>query len=88
MGRKGGFNTQKVFKLLRLAALALPAAGVAMESSTPASKINKAMRMYTGYSSSERQFKWEWLAEGWGPYVGAVVATYGIPKLTGLIRGI
>ena len=88
VGKKvSGINTQKIMKYVRLAALAAPAAFVAMGTATPQEKIRIGLQRYTGFNMLNGTFDFKELAKGWGPYVGAVVTTYGIPKLAGLIRG-
>ncbi len=88
MGKRGGFSTQKLFKIVRLAGLLLPAAGVAMGPGTTDNKAAVIGRMYTGYDYKQKKFNWQWLAQGWTGYLAAVGVTYGIPKLAGLIRGL
>jgi len=88
-GRKvaKGFNTQKMFKLIRLAALAMPAAGVAMGPGSAQEKILSALQLYTG-ARPGAPFRADKLAEGWMPFLAATAVTYGIPKLTGILRGL
>ena len=89
-GRKkmAGFNTQKIMKYIRLAALGAPAARVAMLQTSGPDKIRRGLEAYTGFNIETGQFNAAKLAEGWGPYVAAVATTYGIPKLAGIIRGL
>lgn len=83
---KGGFNTQKIFKYVRLAALAAPAAGIALTTATPEAKLKEGLKIYTGYDIDNKTFRFDKLAQGWLPFLGASVATYGIPKLTAMLR--
>ena len=85
---KGGFNSQKIFKYVRLAALLGPGAYMAMQPNTPADKIAEVLRIYTGYDMRSGAFHAQKLGQGWGPYLAAVATTYGIPKLAGIIRGL
>lgn len=86
--RRGGKSILRTgFKLIRLGALAAPGIGVALRTDlSPQAKIDGAFRMYTGYEMSTGRWKFEWLASGWLPYIGACLATYGIPKLTSILR--
>ena len=87
MGKKGGFNTQKIFKFVRIGALALPAIATAMNPSlTPHQKLRTAAMDYFGVNIDNGSFNFGSLAKGWGPFVGATVVTYGIPKLTSILR--
>lgn len=89
MGKKGGFNTQKIFKLVRIGALALPAVArmtdnrVSMEG-----RVRNALKAYTGYDIANKSFRLQDAAEGWMPFVAASLITYGVPKITGMIRGL
>lgn len=85
--RRGGKSiTRTAFKLIRIGALGAPALGRAMQKSSTQDKINDGVEDYTGYSLRHKDFKLERLARGWSPYLGACLATYGIPKLIGIIR--
>ena len=84
--RRGGKSmTRTVFKLVRLGALVAPAASVAVGPEDNRWKLNKALEMYTGFWPG-RAWKPEKMLQGWGPYIGACLATYGIPKLVSIIR--
>ena len=83
-----GFNTQKIMKYVRLAALVAPAAFHAVRAGTPEYKARNIIMRYTGFDMNDGRFHGQYLAEGWGPYVAAVATTYGIPKLAGMIRGL
>jgi len=85
---KGGFNSQKIMKLIRTVALVAPVASAVMSPVDNAEKVDMVIRSYTGYSPKYRNFAAERLAQGWMPYIAAVGVTYGIPKLAGMIRGI
>ena len=88
MGKRGGFNTQKIYKLIRMAAIALPAAAIVMGPGTGEQKLKTGVLQYFGYDMNSGTFRWEDLAKGWTPAVAAIAVTYGIPKLAGLIRGL
>jgi len=82
----GKFSTAKIFKLVRLAALGAPAAGIATSALTPEAKVREGIRAYTGYDMGTKTFSFQHLQQGWLPFLGASVATYGIPKITSMIR--
>jgi len=88
VARRGGFNTQKIYKILRMAALALPAGVRVTQGFAPDVTIKNILMDYTGYNSWSGKMEFDKLMAGWGPYLGAVVTTYGIPKLIGLLRGL
>lgn len=88
LGRKGGFNTTKMFKYVRMAALAAPAVDFAMRAEPIDTKVGRILRAYTGYDKWSGTFKPEALLQGYLPFLGATVATYGIPKLAGILRGL
>jgi len=83
-----------VFKWLRIGALVAPAAVVATQPMKADQKLNEIFRLYTGVNikhsmeSNNIQFDWKRLAMGWAPFVAAIVTTYGIPKIAGMIRRI
>ena len=89
--RRGGKSmTRTAFKLIRLGALAAPAVyevtsamsrGEGIESG-----ISYAISDYTGYDVRTGKFDMGRLARGWGPYLMSCLTTYGIPKLTSIIR--
>lgn len=86
--RSGGKNmTQTVFKLVRWGALAAPGISAAVAPGLSAEqKLHRAVAWYTGYYIPTGEWKAEHLAKGWLPYLGAVLTTYGIPKITSIIR--
>ena len=86
--RRGGKSmTRTVFKLIRLGALATPALGVAMDKThSPQWKLDYGVSIYTGFSMLDGKMHWDRLLRGWGPYIGACLTTYGIPKLANIIR--
>lgn len=88
MGKKNGFNTQKIFKYVRLGALALPAATTIMSNKPNDIKIAKLSKDYTGFDPRDGSFDLARLIGGYGPVLGATLATYGIPKLAAMIRGL
>ena len=79
--------TRTAFKMIRLAALVSnPIAQLVRTDRTMEQKIDNAFSGYTGYSVLQGNFRWSRLASGWTPYIMACLATYGIPKLTSIIR--
>ena len=90
--RKGGNRmgkrniTTTVYKWIRIGALAAPAVSRVFEPIEPKEKIERIIQDYTGYNINDREFRFDYLARGWMPYIGAVLTTYGIPKLASIIR--
>jgi len=91
--RRMGRNLQAtIFKWLRIGALAAPGVIVAVGPGKPDQKANEAFRLYTGVNvkhsmeSGNLEFDWRRLAMGWSPFLAAVLTTYGIPKIAGIIR--
>jgi len=85
--RRSGKNLQAtMFKLIRLGALLAPAAVAATGPGNAEDKLEKGLSWYTGYSIQKQDFRMERLARGWMPFLMASLTTYGIPKLTGIIR--
>lgn len=84
--RRSFFSIQTVFKFIRIGAFF--SSGLIrydqVGGSTPA-RIGKVIGSYGGLDT-DGNFKWGLLAKMWAPYLGAVFATYGIPKLAGIIR--
>lgn len=84
---KGFLNAQTLMKFVRIGALAAPAATAILEPGRPLDyKLKNALRMYTGFNVNDGSFDWSWLVRGWTPYLASVLATYGIPKIAGIIR--
>lgn len=82
---KGGFNTQKIFKYMRIGALALPAATTLMSTASVPQKINQLKSDYFGIDANGN-FSLNRAAKGWMPFIAATVLTYGVPKLASMIR--
>ena len=79
--------TRTAFKLIRLGALAAPAAEALM-SHGGEEGIKHIIYRYTGYSMWNNSWRPERLLQGYGGYLGACFATYGIPKLVSIIRSL
>jgi hypothetical protein len=84
--RRGFLNTSTFMKFARLFALAAPAAAVAIGPGTPQDKIKEGGRIYTGFDMNTGQWSLANLAQGWLPYIGTALATFGISKIIGMIR--
>ena len=87
--RRGGKSLAKtVMKWLRIGALVGPGVQAAVDPRYPSAgeKLHVALCRYTGFDSKDGSFHPEWLMIGWGPYLATCLITYGIPKLTGIIR--
>jgi len=86
--RRGGSIIQTAFKFIRLGALIGPGIAESTNYTDPMDKIAGALLSYAGYSYKNKAFFWDLFAKAWTPYLLASVATYGVPKLTGIIRRI
>ncbi len=85
--KRGGKSTQRtVFKLLRLAALVGPGVVAATKGKTLEERFSYILAKYTGYEAWNEKFNPAQLVEGYGPFLITCLVTYGIPKLTSLIR--
>ena len=85
--KRMGRNLQAtMFKWLRIAALVGPGAYQAIKWNKTEDKLRQILIRYTGYDVYTGEFKLQYLAEGYGPYLATVLATYGIPKIAGIIR--
>ena len=86
--RSGGGKsiTQQAFKWIRMGALVAPAISDVIRGSTPQEKLTFAIESYTGYNMERGDWNWEHLARGWTPYLAAILATHGIPKISSIIR--
>jgi len=83
--RRGGGGKSLIktaFKFIRLGALAAPGINEFMHHTTQHKQ--NALTVYAGVH--EGKFDWQTLVGAWTPYLGAVLATYGIPKIAGIIR--
>lgn len=86
--KKGGKSTTRtLYKLLRMGAFAAPALVTATRADLNTSdKIKTVFADYTGYNLHTGEWHGHRLLHGWGAYIGACAATYGIPKAIGLLR--
>ena len=85
--RRGGKSLQRtVFKWLRVASLVAPAVNDILRGATPQQKAVFVIESYSGYNIDRGEFNAKWLARGWMPFLLTSLATYGIPKLMGIIR--
>lgn len=88
MGKRGGFNTQKLFKIIRIGSLLVPAAhSVIRYGFTKAGGV-AAIRYYFGMNVMDGKFSWQDLATGYMPYIAANIVTHGIPKIGSFIRSL
>ena len=84
--RSGKSLTRTAFKFIRIGALAAP--GIhryATASGDPLAKGAVALQAYGGISA-DGGFDGALLLRMWSGYLGATLATYGIPKIAGIIR--
>lgn len=85
---KGGFNTQKLFKVVRMASLVAPGVAQALKPNSNEIKVANILLRYTGFDITDGKFKANYLVEGYGPFVATTAITALIPKVTSLIRGV
>lgn len=85
---KSGFNTAKIFSLLRTVSLLAPAVSHLLTPTTNQERLIRTVRDYTGYNITHQKLEPNRLLVGWGPYLMTNLMTYGVPKLTKLIRNI
>lgn len=87
--RKGGKSmTRTMFKLIRMGSLAAPAIVQAARPMPVEWKLKEIFTIYSGFNFHENKWQPHRLLEGYGAFLGATLATVGIPKLTGIIRRI
>lgn len=89
--RRGGKSLSRtVFKWLRVASLVAPGVHAALDPKwpRPKDKFHVIMYRYTGFDMDTGRFHPEALVEGYGPFLATTLATYGIPKIAGIIRKI
>lgn len=84
--RRGFLNTQSIFKWLRIGALLAPAAARALGPGSADVKVKRILLDYTGYNMDTRRWRWDVMISAWTPFLVTSLMTYGIPKLTGIIR--
>lgn len=83
----GGKSIQRtVFKFIRIGALV--GSGAVRYSQMTGDPMVKAGRTLISYGGMEYDgsFSWGLLSKMWAPFLAACGATYGIPKLIGIIR--
>jgi hypothetical protein len=76
----------KVFKWVRVGALVAPAVSEVLRYPGDPNVVNTIMESYTGYNMVNGTWNIEALKRGWLPYLGACLATYGIPKISSILR--
>lgn len=85
--RRGGKSiAQQAMKWIRIGALVAPAVNDIVTQDSMENKLRMLSQHYTGYDPVTGTFNFADLAAGWGPYLGAVLTTYGIPKIASIIR--
>jgi len=89
--RRRGNLQATAFKLIRIGSLVAPAIstykdGVAHHGGSTMMGVASALSGYGGYDTAQKKFRLDLLARHWTPFLGAVAATHGIPKIAGMIR--
>ena len=88
--RRGGKSLQRtIFKWMRIGALVAPQAyNMTKYPGDWKRNLGDFLYDYTGYNPADGTWDIGRLAKGWGPFLAACLATYGIPKITGILRRI
>jgi len=89
--RRRGNLQATAFKLIRIGSLVAPAIstykdGVAHHGGSAMMGVASALSGFGGYDTAQKKFRLDLLARHWMPFLGAVAATHGIPKIAGIIR--
>jgi len=84
--RSGKSITQQAFKWIRVGALVAPEVAEIMQYGLTRGAMRTIISNKTGFNIDTKTWDASQLLKGWGPYLGAVIATYGIPKLAGILR--
>lgn len=88
MGRRNGFNQQKLFKLAKVAALLGPHAAVWMGAGSAQQKATESVKMLSGVDMATGQTDFEALKRGYLPLIITTLVTTFIPKIGGFLRGL
>ena len=83
-GGKSVINT--AMKWLRVGSFVAPAASRVMAGTAPKETVERIFQDYSGYNVNDGEFRLEYLARGWVPYIMTCLTTYGVPKLVSSIR--
>jgi len=85
--KRGKSIVKTAFKFIRLGALIGPGVGEFAATTGPIERrVARVLCAYGGYNLDGNYFDGGLLARMWLPFLGANVATYGIPKVTNIIR--
>jgi len=85
--RRGGKSlTRTAFKFIRIGALVGGGAMEGLQYGSTQDKVVATLLAYAGIHYGQRKFDGGLFARTWTPYLVACAATYGIPKLTSIIR--
>ena len=85
--RRGGKSIQRTaFKFIRIGALVGGGLMEGLQYGPTQDKVIATLLSYAGIHYGQRKFDGALLARTWTPYLMASIATYGIPKLTSIIR--
>jgi len=83
---KNAFNMNKIYGVIRKAAVFVPAVDILTMNVPNASKVSIVSRWYFGWDRVAHKFVWTELLKGWGPAIGAQVITRVIPAINKIIR--
>jgi len=87
--KRTGKNLQAtVFKWLRIGSIFAPELVRAAQKKPIDNILANMVYEKTGLNPADGSFELGRLVKGWGPFFATCLATYGIPKLVGIIRRI
>jgi len=84
--RSSSFNMNRIFKYVRMASVAAPAVAAVVERGLTMEAAKAALHRYSGYDIDRGVFEPQKLIEGWGPFLATTAVTYGIQKLSAILR--
>ena len=84
--RRRGFSTQTIYKWARIAAGVAPLVATVAEKGLTADAAKAALHRYSGYDIDRGVFEPHKLLEGWGPLLATTAITWGIQKISGMLR--
>ena len=82
------FNTQKLFKWVRVGSLLGPAVISALEPGTLEVKAKRIFHKYTGLNPVTGAFSWEYGLETYKPFIFTTAITAVVPKIGAFIKGL
>ena len=84
--KRGFLSLNTIYRFARLGAFAAPGVVEAISTHSTQGKIQNIIRMYSGFDVPSGSWNWRSMLQGWMPFVGVSLVTYGLPKLLSMIR--